>query len=517
MDWYTTSPTRPAMEEQASSLLDITGADQIFVYTSSEESEALDPLLAFGTLSLSEKQAFWSTQVEPSTDVLVGELVTLRRPIEVNNPEARKHYTASLITQFQAQSWQAYPLMNHDNLLGMVLLSWMQDGHTLPQKETRLVTAVVRSMALALENSRLYASTSRQLQQTKVLQEITQAILQKLDLHEVLQIIAEQATRLTDALGCAIRLVDERGQLYVALESGRSLADRFAPLLPADLMQRREPVLFNLDPDDAVLAVPLVTGEEAAGVLEIYHRRAYFLPHHATIARGFAGQAAVAIEHAKLYRRVQQAAAADERARLARDLHDSLNQSLYALTLYTRAAQRQLAAGNLEAVNQHLEDLYQSARTGLGEIRLLIYELRPPILEAHGLQGALERRLRTVEERSGLKVTFEPSLPGPLDADLEENLYRLAEEALNNVIKHARASQVTLRLGEDGGVVRLEVIDDGRGFDPEKLAAGGQGLHNMRERAALLDGKLILESRPGGGTRIIVEVPNGENSRSAGG
>jgi signal transduction histidine kinase len=204
----------------------------------------------------------------------------------------------------------------------------------------------------------------------------------------------------------------------------------------------------------------------------------------------------------------QELAVAKERNRLARELHDSVAQTLYGLTLQSEAASRLLATGRLDRVAEDLQQIRQSALETLQETRLLIFELRPPILDQAGLVVALKARLESVEGRSGLKTRIDLQEIGRLPSNAEVNLYRIAQEALNNVLKHARARQVDVSLALENGVVVLEVADDGVGFDPLALSPGeGMGLDGMRERAAQIGGRIEVLSAPQDGTRVKVEVP----------
>jgi signal transduction histidine kinase len=212
--------------------------------------------------------------------------------------------------------------------------------------------------------------------------------------------------------------------------------------------------------------------------------------------------------HSQLQTQADQAeelAIAKERNRLARDLHDSVAQTLYGLTLQAEAASRQLDGGKLTAVQSKLAEMQESAQQTLLETRLLIYELRPPILERDGLIAALKARLDAVESRSGLIV--QQSFPEAINlpAKVETGLYRIAQEALNNVIKHAQADEVKVAVRLGNGRVILQISDDGVGFAPT-AGLGGMGLAGMRERAEQIGGTLHLESEPGRGTGIRVEV-----------
>jgi signal transduction histidine kinase len=201
-------------------------------------------------------------------------------------------------------------------------------------------------------------------------------------------------------------------------------------------------------------------------------------------------------------------AVVEERNRLARDLHDSVTQALYGLTLSAEAAARQLAAGQTDVATNQLRDLRETAQSALQEMRLLIFELRPPVLEEEGLAAALQARLQAVEGRVGLATTLAVEGDGRLPPQIESELDRITQEALNNALKHAQAQRIAVQLRQDDQTVALEIADDGVGFDPAANASrGGLGLRGMAERAARLGGHLAVESRPGEGTRVRVEVP----------
>jgi len=178
------------------------------------------------------------------------------------------------------------------------------------------------------------------------------------------------------------------------------------------------------------------------------------------------------------------------------------------MTLYSQAALGQLNLGHLEQAAENLRELQDTAQEALAEMRLLIYELRPPELEKEGLDAALQNRLAFVEERAGLKASMISELTERLPQTIEEGLYRIAREALNNVLKYAQASTVTIHLRQVEKLVTMEIVDDGVGFDPQDLRSrGGVGLRAMQERATELGGQWRVVSQPGKGTRVQVEVP----------
>ena len=197
----------------------------------------------------------------------------------------------------------------------------------------------------------------------------------------------------------------------------------------------------------------------------------------------------------------------EERQRLARELHDSVTQSLYGINLYAEAAAGHLALGQLDQTKQHLDDIQKTAQESLSEIRLLIYELRPPILEQEGLIAALQNRLYSVESRAELKSSLKSNLKERLPLNVEEGLFRIAQEALNNTLKHAQAKKTEISILKNNRTVTMEVADNGKGFDPTTACQEGcLGILSMRERASEQDWEFRLDSSPGAGTRIRVEV-----------
>lgn len=202
-----------------------------------------------------------------------------------------------------------------------------------------------------------------------------------------------------------------------------------------------------------------------------------------------------------------QLAVVEERNRLARDLHDSVTQAIYSLNLYGEAASRLLAAGDFQTAAAHLAEIRIAAQRALKEMRLLVFALRPPALEQEGLVAALQARLEAVEARAGLRVEFHAEGVERLAPAVEEGLYRIAQEALNNALKHAQASRVRVDLRREGESVLMEIADDGVGFDPgNHEGQGGLGLSGMAERAERMGARFAIESLPGGGTIVRVEV-----------
>lgn len=215
--------------------------------------------------------------------------------------------------------------------------------------------------------------------------------------------------------------------------------------------------------------------------------------------------------HAQLQEYAGQAeelAIAKERNRLARELHDSVAQTLYGLTLQAEAAARELKTGQTDKATEQLREIRDSAQQSLQETRLLIFELRPPILEQEGLVAALRTRLESVESRSGLKAQIQLQEVDQLPAKVEAGLYGISNEALNNILKHARASIVKVSLKKESNKVILEIQDNGVGFEVASMEAqSGMGISGMKERAEQFGGVLQIQSDEKG-TTVRVEVAN---------
>ncbi|HXD11167.1 MAG TPA: PAS domain-containing protein [Anaerolineales bacterium] len=203
----------------------------------------------------------------------------------------------------------------------------------------------------------------------------------------------------------------------------------------------------------------------------------------------------------------QAQSAIEERQRLARDLHDSVSQTLYSLTLIAEATRRLAQNGQLDQVIAQTERLRELSQQSLKEMRLLIFELRLPTLEREGLAKALQQRLDAVEKRAGVDAKLIVENVDRLPVLVEEGLFYMAYEALNNSLKHAAATKLTISLRAIDDVVELQVVDNGKGFDVQSVSeAGGMGLTNLRDRAQKLKAQLEITSIPEKGTTIKIAV-----------
>jgi signal transduction histidine kinase len=298
-----------------------------------------------------------------------------------------------------------------------------------------------------------------------------------------------------------------RGTLGRAYESGRTVRINDV---------RAEPSYIAMPSFEgrSELCVPVVAGGRVLALLNLESgRESAFSDEDVEAIETAADVLAGALEKARLSQRAQEAAVLEERSRLARDLHDSISQQLFSMTLTSQAARAQLEKNPARAAVQ-LERLQETAAASLAEMRALIFQLRPPALSEQGLVGALQQHVASLDRREDLNVALEVEGDERHTRGVEQALYRIAQEALNNVMKHAGTCQVRVHLSMQPEQIVLTIADDGRGFDPIVKRDSGRhlGLVSMRERASELGGMLDLRSEQGRGTTIIVTVPRSEPS-----
>jgi signal transduction histidine kinase len=353
---------------------------------------------------------------------------------------------------------------------------------------------------------------------------------QSLDLEEILNNTLDEILAVMDMeIGQAFRLEEETGTLISMAHRG--LSEEFihrtsriplgSSLAGQAALQGQPAVQHTADYPEGqvrdlvtgqglqlVISIPLMVHGRSVGAINLGTRTwRVVTAEEVSLLAAIGHQIGVAVENARLYEQAQQLAVMKERNRLARDLHDSVTQALYGVTLYAEAAGRQLLLGEQALAAGHLCEIRETAQESLQEMRLLIFELRLPVLIEDGLAAALQGRLEAVEGRVGLETEFSADVHGRLSPEIEEGLYRIAQESLNNTLRHARAQKVTVHLNQNGKSLVLEIADDGVGFDATAASEqGGFGLRGMKERAARLGGQLIVQTSPGKGTRIRVEV-----------
>lgn len=281
------------------------------------------------------------------------------------------------------------------------------------------------------------------------------------------------------------------------------------PLLRAILQTSDQTSVPTFEHARSWIGIPLVVRDHVTGLLSLTHSEpGYYTQRHTRLAITIANQVAVAIENARLYEEAQSLAVLEERHRIARELHDSVTQLLYGICLYCTATSRSMRSGNSTLIEQNLGEIKDNALQALQEMRLLILELNPPLIQKVGLVSALQTSLEVIETRTGLETELRTKNVDRLPRSIETELYRIAIEALNNLVRYARAKKVIVDLRAQDGRVCLEICDNGIGFDLSRAEAhSGMGLHNMEQRARQIGGKLEIISAPGSGTRILIDAP----------
>jgi signal transduction histidine kinase len=358
-----------------------------------------------------------------------------------------------------------------------------------------------------------------------------------LDLETVLESSLDQVLAVMGSEVGAIHLLDRaRGMLRLAVwrgvppdlmakiesvpvDSGLAgwVIEHGEPLVVPNIATGLRPLLaLPASGSQAYVGAPIRAKGQVLGVLSVVGETGrQFKAEEVTLLASIADEVGVAVENARLYQQAEQLAVMKERERLARELHDSVTQSLYSLTLFAEAGRDLAKDGELERVESYLTRLGEIAQQALKEMRLLVYQLRPLALQREGLVGALQQRLDAVEGRIGVKARLLTEGLVELPAPVEEGLYRIAQEALNNALKHAAATSVTVYIRTEDERVELEVVDDGQGFDPKTVSdRGGMGLASMRQRAEKLGGSLTILSASGEGARIKVSVGVSTPARS---
>lgn len=495
-------------------------------------------------------------------------IVEEQQPIVIADVRDNSISAGSLVTGFQeavgehldstfghVRSWLGVPLAVKERVLGMLTLDHAEPGAYTTQ-HARLALTFANQVTVAVENARLYREAERRADEGQMLFDVQQAITQRLDEQGVLQLIADGARRLTGARGAVVFLLEDGDEeeewLRIAVAAGEQ-TDPVAGMrmpLAGSLVEEAIQTGAALCVDDAttdphvqadprrqqvlqqgkvqtLLIVPLIAERGPLGAISLSDKQLPVRPGEEKATRRvgpfdeadrkllvlLASSAVVGLENARLYREVQQRAVREERSRLARDLHDSVTQSLYSLTLFTEAARQllddaeaeTLAEATVETLGRHLRRIGEIGQQSLKEMRLLVYELRPPTLAEQGLISALRQRLEAVEGRAGVDARLVVDELLSVPAEMEDALYRIAQEALNNVLKHAQASSVTVTLRFEEEQFLLEVVDDGLGFVPDRARdEGGQGLRNIRERAEAMGATVAIASTPGAGTRLAV-------------
>jgi len=413
---------------------------------------------------------------------------------------------------------------------GNLYLAEKEGGSEFTDADEELVTLLAAQAGIAIENVRLYEAATEWSQQLESLNEIGNALATETDLAALLDLVSRRLRELLDARLVLVLLPEGDDAIRVAAVAGEGGADvgetferrgsKSGRVLAAKRSERLDSLLDDPDVDQTAtrrfgartgLWVPLLVHGRAIGVLAAHDKVSVvdgrFGDDDLRLAETFAARAAVAVDLSgrvarESLRRVV-AGQELERRRLARELHDETGQALTSILLRLRTLEESVDGDDERAA---VADIRRLAVETLQDVRRLAVELRPKTLDDFGLEAAVERLTGTFAEQTGLSVDFVATLGDEqLLPEVATALYRIVQEALTNVAKHADAHTVSIVLTRKNGRVTLMIEDDGRGFDPAR-PADGFGLQGMRERVDLLGGRLEVESRTGAGATLAVEV-----------
>lgn len=437
----------------------------------------------------------------------------------------------------QMHTFLGVPILLRGRVYGDLYLADKRGREEFTEEDEELTTLLASQAAVAIENARLYESLTRSLAQLESLQEIGNALASEVELDAVLHIVAERMRTLVDARLVLIALPEPDGALRIAAAEGEGAEALLDTRLPRRgskvgrvLERKRSERVDALEDDPEVdqgavrrlgactaLYAPLVVGDRALGVL-IAHDKVDvdgrdgggrpFDEEDLRLAESLAQRAAIAVDLSQrvsrdAVRRVVEAQEL-ERARLARELHDETGQALTSILLGLKSLEQAIDS---EEGTRAAADVRELVVGTLQGVRRLAIELRPAALDDFGLAPALERLVETYRAQSGIECHLELGLAATrLPPEVETTLYRIVQEALTNVAKHARATRTSILVRDTGNAVVVVVEDDGVGFDPTAPGAG-LGIAGMRERLALVGGQLRLETAPGHGTTLAAEVP----------
>ena len=425
------------------------------------------------------------------------------------------------------------PILLRGVAYGNLYLTEKAGGEEFTDQDQELVQLLAAQAAVAIENARLYESATRWGDELRSLAEVGNALATEIELPRLLELIVTRLRELIDARLVFIAMPQADGEMLVETITGDN-AERYVgmKLDPTRskssrvLERRRSERVDSLIEDPEVdqhaarhmgartgLFVPLVVRDRPIGVIvaqDKQHTDPRFTDGDVRIAEAFAERAAIAIDLSErvagdALRRVVEGQEL-ERKRLARELHDETGQALTSMLLGLRSIEE--ATRDQPQVRESVLALRELVVSTLHDVRRLAVELRPKALDDFGLVPALERLAETFAEQTAIEVHVQATLGDErLGPEIETALYRIVQEALTNVVKHAQASTISVVLTKKGDRVTALIEDDGQGFDASGGSGDGLGLLGIRERTALLRGRVAVESSEGTGTTVVVEVP----------
>ena len=504
---------------------ELTGARYAALGVIDRNGEGLERFLAHGV----SPDAHRAIGEPPRGRGILGVLIHDARPLRLHDLGDDPRSVGFPPNHPEMRTFLGVPILLRGVAYGNLYLTEKRTGEDFTDGDEEIVTLLATQAAVAIENARLYESSTSWSRQLESLNEIAAALVGEVDLPRQLELVSDRLCQLLDARLVAVALVRAGGSLVV---HSATAADARGIVLGPDtksarvLARRRSERVDDVSADPEVdpalaarfgaraqLLVPLLVRDRALGLILVVDKAGddpRFDDNDLRLAESFAQRAAVAVDLSQRVARdvLRRAMAAQEleRRRLARELHDETGQALTSMLLGLSAVER---ASTDEELNEAVAALRALAVSTLQDVRRLAIELRPKALDDFGLLPALKRLGQSVGERSSIDVQVEARLGRDrLSPEAETAAYRIVQEALTNVVKHADARHVSVVLTRKNESVSIVIEDDGKGFDLPQAADGdGLGLAGMRERVQLLDGTLAVESAPGHGTTLVLDLP----------
>ena len=439
-------------------------------------------------------------------------------------------YTPDELAALDVRSLLLCPILIEKNYWGYVAYGAAEQERQWLEHERMVLQTAAEMFGRTLQNWQVQASLEEQQRETNVLIDFIRLMSNLQTVDQAINLAVAFVAERFNLAQCIVYTKAEYAYHpaeFRAATSGagwnKTNATAVLDNLRDRVLARNRPLMLLPDRSDdtnstnscaadcTILGLPMNSGEDMQAVMIVVappEMRVPFSSGQVRLLETIARQTSVSIQKAQLYERKQQVVVLEERQRLARDLHDSVTQSLYSLVLQADGGIRLARAGKMDDIEEYLSDLGAIALQSLKELRLLVYELRPSLFTQENFLDSLRKRLNAVEERAGTSTTFNVDPDITFSPAEQEALWGIAQEALNNALKHAQAPTVRIRIYSTAHGRQMEITDDGIGFDiSQKKTASGLGLDTMRERAALIGGVFTLQSAIGSGTTVRVEVP----------
>ncbi len=505
---------------------ELLGTEHGYVYLIDDEGRTIERRVGMGIFSHSI-----GFHLQPG-EGLAGKVWQSEEPMIVNDYAqwpGRTRTPGAESTEEQIRSVMGVPLKSGQEVVGVIGLA--DDGQmdrTFGENELELLISFAQLASIALDNAQLFAQAERRMLQIEALYRADEELYRHLDLDEVLRALVDVAVDILKVNKSSVLVWNEEAGVLIPRAARGFSPETLEEMRFSDedgligiVASEAEPIIIEdtaLDPRvnreitsaegiRSFMHVPITVDGEVFGVFNVnYTTPRTFTEDDRRLILALAQRAALAIENARLYEQAQQAATVEERQRLARELHDAVTQTLFSASLIAEVLPR-LWEMNPEEGRRRLKELRELTRGALAEMRTLLLELRPTALIEAPIDDLMYQLAEAMTGRARVPVSVSAQEECPLPLNVKVALYRIAQEALNNIAKHANATHAELVLNCDDEYVALQIHDDGIGFSPGQTLPDSLGLAIMQERAEDIGARLTIRSAPNAGTDVIVRWP----------